>query len=209
MGGGIAGVALSLQRSSPLDASEPILDFPLALMFTPVLLLGVAIGAPAPLCAAWCGRHGCPCQATATHCERLCYKHAAGLCPLGHRGLAPVVKSLRRLWVACARGGEAARGAAACLLSAAARSARRARGAGVLGNMMLPTWLITLLLIVLLLSLAFLTFRKAIRLHRAERKAARARAAALKDPVPAAAGGAPGAGQLQARPRSACHLAAA
>jgi len=74
---------------------------------------------------------------------------------------------------------------------------------------MLPTWLITLLLIVLLLSLAFLTFRKAIRLHRAERKAARARAAALKDPVPAAAGGAPGAGQLQARPRSACHLAAA
>jgi hypothetical protein len=57
MGGGIAGVALSLQRSSPLDASEPILDFPLALMFTPVLLLGVAIGAPVPLsraCAKKC-----------------------------------------------------------------------------------------------------------------------------------------------------------
>jgi len=99
--------------------------------------------------------------------------------------------------------------AAALLLLAAPDPACRARAAGVLGNMMLPTWLITLLLIVLLLSLAFLTFRKAIRLDRAERKAARARAAALKDPAPAAASGAQGAGQLQARPRSARRLEAA
>ena len=82
------------------------------------------------------------------------------------------------------------------------RSVWCARAAGVLGNMMLPTWLITLLLIVLLLSLAFLTFRKAIRLDRAERKAARARAAALKDTAPVAANGVQGAGQLQARPWS-------
>ena len=36
--------------------------------------------------------------------------------------------------------------------------------------MLLPTWLITLLLIVLLLVLAYMTFTKAIKLHRKERK---------------------------------------
>ncbi|KAK9843827.1 hypothetical protein WJX81_007905 [Elliptochloris bilobata] len=90
-GGAIAGVALSLRRRSPIDPSEPILDFPLALMLTPMLLLGVAVG--------------------------------------------------------------------------------------VLGNNLLPTWLITLLLIVLLLALAYHTFAKAIKLHHKEKKAGVGRSA--------------------------------
>ena len=73
-----------------MDPSEPILDFPLALMLTPMLLLGVAIG--------------------------------------------------------------------------------------VLGNNLLPTWLITLLLIVLLFTLAYHTLRKAIKLHHKEKKAKAGRA---------------------------------
>lgn len=44
-GGAIAGVSLSLRRRSPIDPSQPILNLPLALIFTPVLLLGVSIGA--------------------------------------------------------------------------------------------------------------------------------------------------------------------
>ena len=75
-----------------MDPSEPILDFPLALMLTPMLLLGVAVG--------------------------------------------------------------------------------------VLGNNLLPTWLITLLLIVLLFTLAYHTLRKAIKLHHKEKKAAAGRAGA-------------------------------
>ena len=43
-GGAIAGVSLSLRRRSPIDPSQPILNLPLALIFTPVLLLGVSIG---------------------------------------------------------------------------------------------------------------------------------------------------------------------
>ena len=79
-----------MHRRSPVDPSEPILDFPLALMLTPMLLLGVAVG--------------------------------------------------------------------------------------VLGNNLLPTWLITLLLIVLLFTLAYHTLRKAIKLHHKEKKAAAGRA---------------------------------
>ena len=44
-GGAIAGVSLSLRRRSPVDPTQPILNLPLALIFTPVLLLGVSIGA--------------------------------------------------------------------------------------------------------------------------------------------------------------------
>ena len=96
-----------MRRRSPVDPSEPILDFPLALMLTPMLLLGVAVG--------------------------------------------------------------------------------------VLGNNLLPTWLITLLLIVLLFTLAYHTLRKAIKLHHKEKKAAAGRAGD--------AGPKPGKGLPQAQAR--------
>lgn len=96
-----------MRRRSPVDPSEPILDFPLALMLTPMLLLGVAVG--------------------------------------------------------------------------------------VLGNNLLPTWLITLLLIVLLFTLAYHTLRKAIKLHHKEKKA-QARRAGGAGPKPGR-----GSPQVQAR----------
>ena len=101
-----------MSRRSPVDPSEPILDFPLALMLTPMLLLGVAIG--------------------------------------------------------------------------------------VLGNNLLPTWLITLLLIVLLFTLAYHTMRKAIKLHHKEKKAKGGRAG---DSGPNPGKGLP---QTQARLRLMC-----
>ncbi len=44
-GGGIAGVAVTLHKKHPYDPSRPLIDFDLALMLLPVLLLGVSMGA--------------------------------------------------------------------------------------------------------------------------------------------------------------------
>ncbi|KAK9808711.1 hypothetical protein WJX72_002354 [[Myrmecia] bisecta] len=43
-GGALAGVAYQVFKRHPLDPSKPLIDYTLALMLTPVLLLGVSIG---------------------------------------------------------------------------------------------------------------------------------------------------------------------
>lgn len=43
-GGAMSGVACLLLRRHPLDESKTLIDFDLALMLTPVLLLGVSVG---------------------------------------------------------------------------------------------------------------------------------------------------------------------
>lgn len=48
-GGAIAGVAVTLQKRHPYDPSRPLIDFDLALMLLPVVLLGVSMGAALPL----------------------------------------------------------------------------------------------------------------------------------------------------------------
>lgn len=71
--------------------------------------------------------------------------------------------------------------------------------AGVLGNVLLPTWLITLLLIVLLLVLAYMTFTKAIKLHQKERKHAASLAPLGTKPDPNPVKGLQGPAPTQAR----------
>lgn len=44
-GGALAGVALTLHKKHPYDPSKPLIDFDLALLLLPVVLLGVSVGA--------------------------------------------------------------------------------------------------------------------------------------------------------------------
>ena len=43
-GGALAGVAVSLHKRHPYDPTKPLIDFDLALMLLPVILLGVSVG---------------------------------------------------------------------------------------------------------------------------------------------------------------------
>ena len=45
-GGAIAGVAVTLHKKHPYDPNATLIDFDLALMLLPVLLLGVSLGKP-------------------------------------------------------------------------------------------------------------------------------------------------------------------
>lgn len=45
-GGALASVVLALPGRHPSDPAKPLIDYGTALMLTPVLLLGVSIGAP-------------------------------------------------------------------------------------------------------------------------------------------------------------------
>jgi hypothetical protein len=44
-GGALAGVGVTLHKKHPYDPSRPLIDFDLALMLLPVILLGVSVGA--------------------------------------------------------------------------------------------------------------------------------------------------------------------
>ncbi len=44
-GGALAGVGVTLHKKHPYDPSKPLIDFDLALMLLPVILLGVSVGA--------------------------------------------------------------------------------------------------------------------------------------------------------------------
>lgn len=44
-GGALAGVAVTLHKKHPYDPTKPLIDFDLALMLLPVILLGVSVGA--------------------------------------------------------------------------------------------------------------------------------------------------------------------
>lgn len=46
-GGALAGVAVTLHKRHPYDPTRPLIDFDLALMLLPVILLGVSVGARA------------------------------------------------------------------------------------------------------------------------------------------------------------------
>lgn len=46
-GGAIAGVAVTLHKRHPHDPNASLIDFDLALMLLPVLLIGVSLGEPA------------------------------------------------------------------------------------------------------------------------------------------------------------------
>lgn len=43
-GGAVAGVAVTLHKKHPHDPSRPLMDFDIALMLLPFLLLGVSLG---------------------------------------------------------------------------------------------------------------------------------------------------------------------
>ena len=43
-GGAIAGVAVTLHKKHPHDPARPLMDFDIALMLLPFLLLGVSLG---------------------------------------------------------------------------------------------------------------------------------------------------------------------
>ena len=44
-GGALAGVGVTLHKKHPYDPNKPLIDFDLALMLLPVILLGVSVGA--------------------------------------------------------------------------------------------------------------------------------------------------------------------
>ena len=46
-GGAIAGVAVTLHKKHPHDPARPLMDFDIALMLLPFLLLGVSLGCAA------------------------------------------------------------------------------------------------------------------------------------------------------------------
>ena len=48
-GGAIAGVAVTLHKKHPHDPTRPLIDFDIALMLLPFLLLGVSLGCAAYL----------------------------------------------------------------------------------------------------------------------------------------------------------------
>lgn len=52
-GGAVGSALYALSRHHPLDRSQPLIDFDLCLMLTPLLLLGVSAGEPAWLHGAW------------------------------------------------------------------------------------------------------------------------------------------------------------